>query len=466
MGIGGIAMGTLATMLKEMGFRAVGSDQSVYPPMSTHLQSLGIPVCLGYDAENVRRASPDLVIIGNVIRRENPEAQYVLGSGIPYLSMPQAIARFFLEKSKSIVVSGTHGKSTTASLLTWVLSASGLDPSAFVGAFMNNWERSYRLGQGDFMVLEGDEYDTAFFDKVPKFIHYRPHMGIVSGIEYDHADIYPDFESVLRAFERLVDLIPHDGTLIVNADDPNCMELSRKCAGKVITYGSSNHADWRLHKVNFLPGQVSIHVRNPLTDARVTFDSRLPGFHNVMNTLSVLAVAATLGLDAESLQHALLTFRGIKRRQDVLGECKGVLVIDDFAHHPTAVQETIHALRLFYPERRLIAAFEPRSNSSRRSVFQNAYSKSFDHADCICLKAPPGMEAIPPEERLDSKQLLEEIKQRKSEAYLFAETENLLAFLQGYHRPGDLVLCMSNGSFDGLPHRFMEMLRNGVPSEA
>ncbi|NTV41842.1 MAG: UDP-N-acetylmuramate:L-alanyl-gamma-D-glutamyl-meso-diaminopimelate ligase, partial [Syntrophobacteraceae bacterium] len=458
--------GTLATMLKEMGFRVVGSDQSVYPPMSTHLQSLGIPVCLGYDAENVRRASPDLVIIGNVIRRENPEAQYVLGSGIPYLSMPQAIERFFLEKSKSIVVSGTHGKSTTASLLTWVLSASGLDPSAFVGAFMNNWERSYRLGQGDFMVLEGDEYDTAFFDKVPKFIHYRPHVATMSGIEYDHADIYPDFESVLRAFERLVELIPHDGTLIVNADDPNCVELSRKCAGKVITYGSSHHADWRLHKVNFLPGQVCIHVRSPLTDAHVTLDSRLPGLHNVMNTLSVLAVAATLGLDTKSLQDALLTFRGIKRRQDVLGEFKGVLVIDDFAHHPTAVQETIHALRLFHPERRLIAAFEPRSNSSRRSVFQNAYSKAFDHADCICLKAPPGMEAIRPEERLDSKRLLEEIKQRKSEAYLFAETVDLLAFLEDYHRPGDLVLCMSNGSFDGLPHRFMEMLRNGVPPDA
>lgn len=463
MGIGGIAMGTLATMLKETGFRVSGSDQNVYPPMSTHLQALGIPVHLGYDAANVRGTAPDLVVIGNVIRRENPEAQYVLGSGIPYLSMPQAITRFFLQQSKSIVVSGTHGKSTTASLLTWVLSASGMDPSAFVGAFMNNWERSYRLGRGDFMVLEGDEYDTAFFDKVPKFIHYKPHVAILSSIEYDHADIYPDFQSVLGAFKRLVRLIPNDGTLILNADDPNCMELGRQCAGKVLTYGSSSHADWRLEKVDFLPGKVCIHVCNPLTGAHETLDSRLPGSHNVMNTLSVFAVATVLGLDAQSFQEALLTFRGVKRRQDVLGEPQQVLVIDDFAHHPTAVQETIHALRLFHPGRRLIAAFEPRSNSSRRSVFQTAYSKAFDHADCVCLKAPPGMEAIQPEERLDSRLLLEEIKQRKREAHLFADTGELLAFLKDYHRPGDLVLCMSNGSFDGLPQRLVEMLRNGAP---
>ncbi len=462
MGIGGIAMGTLAVMLKEIGFLVAGSDQNVYPPMSTHLHSLGIPVSLGYDDTNVRKASPDLVIIGNVIRKENPEARYVLANGIPYLSMPQAIERFFLEERRSIVASGTHGKSTTAALLTWVLNASGLDPSAFVGAFMNNWERSYRLGLGHFMVLEGDEYDTAFFDKVPKFVHYQPHVAIMSSIEYDHADIYPDFKSVLMAFERLVALIPGDGSLIVNADDPNCMELSRKCAGTVITYGSADHADWRLRGVDFLPGRVLIRIRNPMTTRQETLESRLPGVHNVMNMLSVRAVAALLGIDVNSFQDALLSFRGVKRRQDVVGECRGVLVIDDFAHHPTAVQETIHALRLFHPERRLIAAFEPRSNSSRRSVFQEAYSKAFDFADCICLKAPQSMEGIGPEDRLDSERLVSEIKRRNSEAYHFAETDDLLAFLGDYHKPGDLVLCMSNGSFDGLPHRLMDKLRNGI----
>lgn len=455
-------MGTLATMLKEMGFLVAGSDQNVYPPMSTHLHSLGIPVFLGYDDTNVRKASPDLVIIGNVIRRENPEALYVLANSIPYLSMPQAIERFFLEESKSIVASGTHGKSTIASLLTWVLTASGLDPSAFVGAFMNNWGRSYRLGRGGLIVLEGDEYDTAFFDKVPKFIHYRPHVAIMSSIEYDHADIYPDFESVLMAFERLVRLIPRDGSLIVNADDTNCMELSRKCAGRVITYGSADHADWHLQRVDFMPGRVCMHVRNPMTTEQEMLESRLPGVHNVMNALSVRAVAAVLGLDVLSFQDALLSFRGVKRRQDVVGESKGVLVIDDFAHHPTAVQETIHALRLFHPDRRLIAAFEPRSNSSRRSVFQEAYSKAFESANCICLKAPSGMEGIRPEDRLDSEQLIAEIKRQNPEAYLFTETRDLLAFLVGYHQPGDLVLCMSNGSFDGLPHRLMDMLQNGT----
>ena len=458
MGIGGIAMGTLATMLKEKGHQVAGSDQNLYPPMSTHLEALAIPLCQGYHAANLARYAPDLVIVGNVIRRDNPEAQALLQNGTPYLSMPQAIARFFLSDHESVVVTGTHGKSTISSLLAWVLSHAGMDPSAFIGAFVKNWQASYRLGTGRFMVIEGDEYDTAFFDKGPKFLHYQPKVGLITSIEYDHADIFPDFEAVLKAFENFVKIIPPDGTLVVNADDPNCLALSRQCRGRVMTYGTSSEADWRLLETEFLSGEVRFTYRNPISDKEERLSSRLPGRHNLLNTLAARAVAALAGLHRDPFQEALLAFQGVKRRQDLVGEARGILVMDDFAHHPTAVQETLEALHRFYPERRLIAAFEPRTNSSRRAVFQGAYAAAFDAADCICIKQPPGLEAIPEAERLNTRQLVEDVRKRNPEAHYFPGVEDLLSFLTAYCSAGDLVVCMSNGSFDGLPQRLLQTL--------
>jgi len=458
MGVGGIAMGTLASMLKEKGYRVIGSDQNLYPPMSTHLEALGIPVCQGYSAENLARHSPDIVIVGNVIRRENPEAQAILQNGVPYLSMPQAIARFFLSQHQSIVVAGTHGKSTSSSLLAWVLSHAGMSPSAFIGAFVKNWGASYQLGTGHYMVIEGDEYDTAFFDKGPKFLHYRPQIGVITSIEYDHADIFPDFDSVIKTFQDFVKLIPPTGYLVVNADDPNCLALSRQCQGKVFTYGTSDQADWRLLEADYLPGAVRFRCRNPLSGAQENIFSRLPGRHNLGNTLAVMAVASLLGLNRNQIQEGLMAFQGVKRRQDIVGESKGVLIIDDFAHHPTAVQETLQGLHLFYPDKRLIAAFEPRTNSSRRAVFQNAYATAFDEADCICIKEPPGLEALPEPERLNTRQLVEDIRKRQKDAYFFKSTEDLSKFLTGYCSSGDLVVCMSNGSFDGLPQKLLRVL--------
>jgi UDP-N-acetylmuramate: L-alanyl-gamma-D-glutamyl-meso-diaminopimelate ligase len=455
MGIGGIAMGTLATMLKEKGYEVVGSDYNVYPPMSTHLEALRVPVFKGYNTENLSDLAPDLVVIGNVIRRDNPEAQFVLEKGLPYLSMPEAIARFFLSASKSIVVGGTHGKSTSSSLLGWILDYGGLDPTVFVGAFLKNWQKSYRLGSGPYTVLEGDEYDTAFFDKGPKFLHYRPYMVIVTSIEYDHADIFPNLKFILEAFRSLVRLVPPDGYLIVNGDDPLCVSLGAECRGNVISYGSGAQADWRLLEINYSREQVRFEFLNPVSRQRETMTSRLPGRHNVVNTLAVLAAASIAGLSTERIQEALLAFDGVKRRQDMVGKCNGVLIIDDFAHHPTAVHETIAAIRLFYPGSRLIAAFEPRTNSSRRSVFQNAYTKAFDGADCVCVKHPPGMEAIPVPERLDAQKLVEDIRKRRKEAYYFDDTDSLVRFLSGYSRSGDVLLCMSNGSFDGLPQKLL-----------
>ena len=458
MGIGGIAMGTLATMLKEKGYFVVGSDVNLYPPMSNHLEALKIPVFQGYDGANLSTYPVDLVIIGNVIRRENPEAQKVLEGNIPYLSMPEAIGQFFLTKHRSVVVAGTHGKSTTSSLLAWVFSHAGLDPSAFIGAFLNNWQRSYRVGEGRYMVLEGDEYDTAFFDKGSKFLHYRPHIGIITSIEYDHADIFPTFDSVVSTFQRFTGLIQSEDFLIVNADDPHCMNVARQCRGKTISYGMSDAADWRILHVEFGPQEVVFTCRSPHSDRPHRMISKLPGRHNLSNILAVMAASDLAGLTMEQVQEALLAFRGVKRRQDILGEAKGILVMDDFAHHPTAVRETLEALKLFYPDRRLIAAFEPRTNTSRRSVFHAAYTEAFDAADCICIKQPPGLEAICQEERLDAKGLAGDILRRGKEAIFFDATEELVAFLTRYCRPGDLVVCMSNGSFDGLPTKLLERL--------
>ncbi len=455
MGVSGIAMGTLASMLKEMDYHVVGSDQDLYPPMSTHLEALGIPVCRGYSSENLTRHSPDVVIVGNVIRRENPEAQAILHNGVPYLSMPQAIARFFLSRHDSVVVAGTHGKSTTSSLLAWMLTHAGMDPSAFIGAFVKNWDASYRLGTGRHMIIEGDEYDTAFFDKGPKFLHYRPYLGIITSIEFDHADIFPDFESVRKAFEGFVRLIPPTGYLVVNADDRECIALSRQCRGRVFTYGASDQADWRLLEADYPAGTVRFKIRNPLTGCIESIFSYLPGRHNLANTVAAFAAASILGLSTNQIQKALPAFQGVKRRQDIVGESKGILIIDDFAHHPTAVRETLQALRLFYPGRRLIAAFEPRTNSSRRAVFQHAYATVFDEADCIGIKQPSGMEGIPEPERLNTMQLVEDLGKRQKDAHLFERTEDLVGFLVSYCASGDLVVCMSNGSFDGLPQKLL-----------
>lgn len=458
MGIGGIAMGTLAAMLKEKGLRVSGSDQNLYPPMSTALEALQIPIHLGYDASNPSKGSPDLFVIGNVIRRDNPEARFVIENDLPRLSMPQAIAKFFLPERKSIVVAGTHGKSTTSSLLSWVLEQAGMDPSAFIGAFLKDWEKSYRLGEGPYMVIEGDEYDTAFFDKGPKFLHYQPHIGIITSVEFDHADIFRNFDAVFDAFKRFVEIVPPEGKLIVNADDPQCIRAAEGCRGQTATYGWSEKADWRILTVEHPPGEVRFVYHDPLTGRNETMRSFLPGRHNASNTLAVIAAASLAGLSADKIREAVETFRGVKRRQDIVGDAGGVLIMDDFAHHPTAVRETIDALSLFYPDRRLIVAFEPRTNSSRRSVFQEDYATAFDRAACVCIKEPPGMDAIPQAERMDSRKLVADIRIRDKEAHYFKDADSLLHFLRCYASRGDLVVCMSNGSFDALPRRLMESL--------
>jgi UDP-N-acetylmuramate: L-alanyl-gamma-D-glutamyl-meso-diaminopimelate ligase len=458
-GIGGIAMGTLATMLKQSGYEVAGSDRNLYPPMSTHLESLGVPLFEGFSPDNPGRFDPDIFIIGNVVRRENPEAQYILSQARPFLSMPQAIGRFYLSGQKGLVVAGTHGKSTTTSLLAWVLERGGMDPGAFVGAFLKDWQRSFRIGRGEYMVIEGDEYDTAFFDKGPKFLHYRPHIGIVTGIEFDHADIFPDLDAIRKAFLNFARLIPERGYLILNADDPNCSALAGECPGNVLTYGFSPGAHWRISSVEYGAGEVSFRLRNPETSKEEIFSSRLSGRHNVGNVTAVIAAARLAGMPVERIREAIPGFGGVKRRQDIVAESGGVIVMDDFAHHPTAVLETVSGLRNFYPGRRIVAVFEPRTNSSRRKVFQEKYAGAFDSADLVCIKQPPGLDSIPEQERLDTRLLVAQICGRGKEAHFFEDTETLSGFILESARPGDLIVCMSNGSFDGLPQKLAEGLR-------
>jgi UDP-N-acetylmuramate: L-alanyl-gamma-D-glutamyl-meso-diaminopimelate ligase len=455
-GICGTGMGTLAAMLQEAGYLVRGSDENVYPPMSTFLASRNIQIKEGYRAENLQ-PPPDLVVVGNVVRRENPEAVASVEQGLSYCSMPQALHRFFLNSSRSVVAAGTHGKTTTAALLVWLLTVAGMDPGCLVGGLMTNFQQSYRLGSGPYFVVEGDEYDTAFFDKGPKFLHYQPHICVLTSVEFDHADIFPDLQAVENAFAQLVTSIPPDGLLIVNADDPGAARLSQKARCRLVTYGLHEPAQIRGEMAEYSVGTTRFTVVGP-QGFEASFDSPLAGAHNLSNTLSMISLAYELGLDPETIQETLATFGGVRRRQEVRGEPDEITVIDDYAHHPTAVKATLEALRLFYAGRRLWAIFEPRTNSSKRRVFQERYATVFDAADLVLIKEPPGLQSIAPEERLSAAQLVKDISKRGVEAHYFPEVDTMLPFILSGANPGDVLLIMSTGSFDNLIERILEEL--------
>jgi UDP-N-acetylmuramate: L-alanyl-gamma-D-glutamyl-meso-diaminopimelate ligase len=438
-GICGTGMGTLAAMLQEAGYLVRGSDENVYPPMSTFLASRNIQIKEGYRAGNLD-PSPDLVVVGNVVRRDNPEAVAAVDQGLDYCSMPQAVHRFFLNSSQSVVAAGTHGKTTTAALLVWLLTVAGMDPGCLVGGLMANFQQSYLLGRGPYFVVEGDEYDTAFFDKGPK-----------------HADIFPDLQAVENAFAQLVTSIPADGLLIANADDPGASRLSRKARCRLVTYGLQEPAQMKGEMAEYTVGTTRFNVSGP-QGFEMSFNSPLAGAHNLSNTLSMISLAHELGLNPGTIQETLTTFRGVRRRQEVRGEPDGITVIDDYAHHPTAVQATLEALRPFYAGRRIWAIFEPRTNSSKRRVFQERYATVFDAADLVVIKEPPGLQSIAPEERLSATQLVKDISKRGVEAHYFPEVDTMLPFILSGAKAGDVLLIMSTGSFDFLIERVLEEL--------
>jgi UDP-N-acetylmuramate: L-alanyl-gamma-D-glutamyl-meso-diaminopimelate ligase len=455
-GICGTGMGTLAAMLREVGYQVQGSDENIYPPMSTFLTSRGIPIKEGYGAENLD-PPPDLVVVGNVIRRDNPEAMSTIERGLSYCSMPQALHHFFLNSSQSVVAAGTHGKTTTAALLVWLLTVAEMDPGCLVGGLLVNFQQSYRLGRGTYFVVEGDEYDTAFFDKGPKFLHYEPKICVLTSVEFDHADIFPDLEAVENVFSRLVQSIPQDGLLIANSDDPGAYRLSRQARCRLVLYGLQNPADFRVESAEYGVGSTRFTVSGP-QGFRASFTSPLAGAHNLSNTMAMVVLAHELDLEKETIQKTLTTFNGVRRRQEVRGEPGGVTVIDDYAHHPTAVQATLKALRLFYGGRRLWAIFEPRTNSSKRRVFQERYATVFDAADCVLIKEPPGLDRIAPEERLSAKQLVKDITARGIDAHYFPDTEDMLPFILSRVESRDVLVVMSTGSFDNLIERLLEDL--------
>jgi UDP-N-acetylmuramate: L-alanyl-gamma-D-glutamyl-meso-diaminopimelate ligase len=458
MGICGTAMAGLAGLLKNQGFYITGSDQNVYPPMSDFLEQLSIPVLLGYQARNLQ-PRPQLVIVGNVITRQNPEAIELSRLGIPYLSLPQALRHFAMKDKKSLVISGTHGKTTTSSLLAWILEQAGMGPGFMIGGIPINLSTSFKLGRGQYFVIEGDEYDTAFFDKEPKFLHYAPWAAVITSIEFDHADIFHDIEHILSKFRKFMDLIPANGVLIANADDPMIKREIHSFSSPLVTYGLKNDADWQAKDIRTEQDvtKFSLYYNGNLFNQ---FSTPLYGQHNILNMISVIALCDQLGIKSDQIASALKTFKGVKRRQEIKGEINGILILEDFAHHPTSVRVTVQAVKERYPEKRLIAVFEPRSNSSRRNIFQDLYALSFDHADLIYIPEPPLMDKIPPVERFSSSKLVNDLIKKGKKAFYSSSTDLLLKELFDISRPGDIFLIMSNGSFDHLPARLLKNLED------
>jgi UDP-N-acetylmuramate: L-alanyl-gamma-D-glutamyl-meso-diaminopimelate ligase len=452
----GTGMGALACMLKNLGFEITGSDHKIYPPMSDFLVEQGVHIMDGFNAAHISDGT-DLVIVGNAVTRENPEAKKMEQMGIPFCSMPQALNRFVARDKKTLVISGTHGKTTTASLLAWMLYYAGHDPSFMIGGILQNFESNFRLGSGDYMVIEGDEYDTAFFDKGPKFMHFRPAITVLTSVEFDHADIFMDLNHVRSAFGGFLSRLDSTSLLLAFDDDENVKDLMARAQCGIELYGHHDHCTWCLGNVQI---DAPWSVFDVLKSGRQfgTFKSRLIGRHNLFNALPVIAIADHLSTPIEKISEALETFEGIKRRQQIRGQKNQITVMDDFAHHPTAVRETLEAVKSFYADKRLIAVFEPRTNSSMRNVFQDIYSQSFDFADCICIRQPPLLKKIPAGERFSSEQLVSDLKKRGKDAHFFADTDSIVEFLVHQTAPGDLILVMSNGSFDNIHDKLLERL--------
>lgn len=456
MGICGTAMTSLAGLLKERGYDVCGSDANVYPPMSTQLQSMGITLYNGYRPENLRAANPALVVPGNAIPRGNPELEELLNSRRPYLSMTEAIKEFFLRDKRSIVVAGTHGKTTTSSLAAWLLQSAGLNPSFLIGGMPLNFQHSYQWNrQTEHFVIEGDEYDTGFMDKRPKFVNYLPDTVILNPVEYDHADLYPDLAAVENAFWQLVKIVPSDRTIIVNRDNETAFHIVKRGYSRVATFGFHPESDYRIDLQGWTSGEAVFQIN------KESYRFRTFGKHNVANAAAVAILGKTLGLETKEIQRAFETFQGVKRRMEVRGEAKGITVYDDFAHHPTAIASTLEGVRLSFPDARIWGIFEPRSWSSRRNVFQQEFGKCFGAADIAVIAPVFEPEKLAPEVRLDPARLIASIEQGGTTAKYFESNDALVEFVAANAKPGDKIVLMSNGSFDGIHEKILRSLEHG-----
>ncbi|MXY97968.1 MAG: UDP-N-acetylmuramate:L-alanyl-gamma-D-glutamyl-meso-diaminopimelate ligase [Gemmatimonadetes bacterium] len=452
----GTGMGALAVMLKSLGHRVTGSDENVYPPMSTVLSEQQIPVFEGFSAANLD-PSPDLVVIGNAVSRGNPEAEAVLDRKIRYASMPETLKSFFLWDRKPVVVTGTHGKTTTTAMLAWVLTEAGLDPSYIVGGVPIGWQTGARLGSGDLFILEGDEYDSAFFDKRAKFLHYLPDTVIINNVEFDHADIYDSIDEIALSFRRLVNIIPGNGLLIGPEDDEHVQALATRAYCAVHTLGLSSGARWSARNVSFDPGSTSFDLYER-DEHRARLSTSQLGDHNVRNALAVVAAARHYGVAWPDLARGLESFPGVKRRLEVRGEVNGISVYDDFAHHPTAVEATLDALRKAAPEQRTWAVFEPRSATTIRRTFQDAYATAFDQADRVLIAPVYLPEKAPPGNRFSVEELVAGLRERGVDAEAPDNVEQIVSRLAGQAEPGDRIVFMSNGGFGGIHEKTMNRL--------
>ena len=454
-GVCGTAMATLAALLKSRGFDVRGSDQNVYPPMSEFLVEQGITTYQGYSADHIT-GDLDLVVVGNAISRGNPELEEVLDRKIRYCSLPEAVRDHFLWASRSIVIAGTHGKTTTTSLAGWLLAHGGADPNVFIGGIAENFESSYRIGGGRDFVIEGDEYDSAFFDKTAKFLKYLPDIVVVNNIEFDHADIYANLDAIRLAFRRLVNLVPRRGLLIVGSDNADALALKQYAHCRVETFGLAEGSDWQAHDVAVSAESTRFGVRRGGASVG-TFEIPLLGVYNVRNALAALAVGAAAGLTPDTMQAGLRAFKGVRRRLQHRGTASGVSVYDDFAHHPTAIGETLAGVRSAYPGRRIWAIFEPRSATSCRKVFHTDFAKALARADRVVLPAV-FRSSLPESERLSAESLVADLKTDGVDARYIPDVDDIVRTVAKDAREGDLVIIMSNGGFDNIHQKLLTAL--------
>jgi UDP-N-acetylmuramate: L-alanyl-gamma-D-glutamyl-meso-diaminopimelate ligase len=457
-GIAGSAMAPLGGMLAESGYRVTGSDAGVYPPASTLLESCGIKWHDGFSESNLQ-PHPNLVIIANALPRGNAEVEYVLDEKIPYMSLPQAVEEFFLPGRESLVVAGTHGKTTTTSMLAWIMHVAGRHPNFLIGGLAENFGKSYGLGGGSDFIIEGDEYDTAFFDKGPKFLHYHPDELIITSLEFDHADIYADLAAIELQFRRLVNLVPRRGRIIAwGANDPHTAAVRRvteKAFCPVETYGLDGRTNWIAGDITHVDDSMEFRIAH-LGKESAKIRLPLAGRHNVLNALAAAAVAFGRDVPRDAIEEALSTFRGVRRRLQIQGEEGGILVVDDFAHHPTAIRATLEAARGRWPNRRLWAAFEPRSNTMRRNTFEGPLAESLSLADGIVLGPVNRANLLSDSERLSPDRIVKLLAARKRQTAAFPSVDAIVEYLAQEAKSGDVILVMSNGSFDGLCAKLVE----------
>jgi UDP-N-acetylmuramate: L-alanyl-gamma-D-glutamyl-meso-diaminopimelate ligase len=459
LGIAGSAMAPVAGMLKERGFQVTGSDVNVYPPASTSLDALGIRWNEGFREENLQPA-PDLAVVGNIVARGNPEIEYILDEKIPYCSMPQLLEGYFIPGHTSIVVAGTHGKTTTTAMLAWIFQVAGRRPDFLVGGVLRNFkEKSYGLGGGEEFIIEGDEYETAFFDRGPKFLHYHPDELILTSLEYDHADIFPDLAAIALQFRRLVNLVPRRGRLLLWGESPELRETAAKAFCPLETFGLTPECDWYAGDILW---------QDSATEFRVVFRGsevtriRVPaaGRHNVLNALAAVALAYGRGVQCEAIEQALATFEGVRKRMEIKGEARGVLVVEDFAHHPTAIRVTLEAARTRWPGRKIWAAMEPRSNTMRRKIFQSVLPEALMIADAVLIGPVNRAQLLGEQERLSPEQIADSLLERGRPAKAFESADEIAEYLADHAKTGDLVMVLSNGSFDGLSGKLLEKFKS------